>query len=109
MKKITLVLFASLFSLSAWSYNMVACDGITMPNSSLLLVVDNEQLLQARIQTSASTHPRALVTNLISSNQDSSFFSVAGSSVLLEVENSVLRLEGGLLNLGDKRFVCGAN
>lgn len=109
MKKLMITLFAFFFSFSAWSYTLINCDGITMSNSNLLLAIDNEQLLQVRIQATAGSHPRALITNLVSKNQNSSLYSIAGSPEIMEIENSVLRLDGGFLRIGEQRFTCDSN
>lgn len=106
MKKMTLALLVSLFSVSAFSATFVVCDGINT-GRNLVLAINDAKLVQVRVQTEGS-HPRAFAVNAISSDDNMSFFVLAGTSEIVEVRNSVLLFDGGLVNVGDEKFVCEA-
>lgn len=107
MKKMTLALLVSVFSLSASAATFITCDGITSSNRTLMLAIKDAQLLQVRVQT-AGSHPRAFAVNSISEDDNNSFYSIAGSSDIVAIQNSVLLLDGGLVNIGAEKFVCEA-
>lgn len=107
MKKITFALLISLFSLSAWSTTFVTCDSVTGSNRTLSLAIKDARLFLVNVQT-AGSHARAFAATAITTDGDTSFYALSGSPAILEVQNSVLQLEGGLLNIGEEKFVCEA-
>ena len=108
MKKLTIALMVSLFSITAWSATLITCDGMTNSNRTLLLAIQNEKLLQVRVQTEGSG-TRAFAVNQISTNENSSFYTMLGTTNIVEIQNTVLRLDGGWLNIGHEKFACDSN
>lgn len=105
MKKILTTLSLILAPTLAFAGSNVTCDGVSDSNITLILIVKNAQILQMRAQPPGSLPPSSGV-RLARNNGRTSLYTVSGVGGFLEVQNSVLRNEGGWLTFAGERFEC---
>lgn len=110
MKTIFINLMILLLSLPAFSASLVTCDGLTNSDRTLILAIRETKLVQVRVQTQGSL-PHALIATLLSTHGNTSIYTIMGMGPveILELENSVLRLEGGKAEMAGDRFDCASN
>ena len=83
----------------------VTCDGVSDSSITVILYVNNAQILQMRAQPQGSLPPSSGI-RLARNNGQSSLYTVSGVGGFLEAQNSVLRNEGGWLTFAGQRFEC---
>ncbi len=105
MKKMLAILTLILAPTLALAGSNVTCDGVSDPNITLILIVKNAKILQMRAQPQGSLPP-SFGIRFARDNGRSSLYTVSGVGGFLEVQNSVLRNEGGWLTFAGERFEC---
>ena len=107
MKTFLFALMISLFSVPTFANTLVTCTELVDPNNFLLLTISNQKLIYAQAQIQGSL-PRNLSLRLLSTDQHTSLYRISGSEQgsELEVDNSILRLGGGLAKIGRDIYDC---
>lgn len=104
--KFSLVTLALMLSpILSLAGSTVTCDGVSDPNITVIVYINNAQILQMRAQPQGSLPPSSGV-RLARNNGQTSLYTVSGVGGFLEVQNSVLRNEGGWLTFAGQRFEC---
>ena len=105
MKKILVALTLILSPSLSFAASTITCDGISNPSITVILVVKNGKILGMRSQPAGSLPPSNGI-RLARVKAQSSLYTVSGVGGFLEIQNTVLRNEGGWLTFSGERFEC---
>ena len=103
-----IIFILSMTTLASSSPATISCSGLSNPDLSMTLFILDGSLRQIRLNEDGS-FPRAFGINKISENETSAFYSLLGTIYTLEIQKSVIELNGGWLTLDRERFNCEAN
>ena len=108
MKKSMIALALVLSPFTSFAAATISCQGVEDADKTVILFVNQQKIVQLRIQTQGSI-PKAFAVREVRTNANTSMYSLSGVADLLEVKNSVLNEQGGWLRIGSKRFECDSN
>jgi hypothetical protein len=107
MKTLALTLLLALTSTSVFAnFSTVTCDSNRGTNHTLTLFVFDKALKQVRVGAGRNSRQRAFMPTRVQNYPNRTIYTLSGMLGFMQVDNSILEGNGGIVTLQNDEFSC---